>query len=660
MQRINNSSVTKQELINDLKLNKEDIDVLFQGETKLSTAIALSASGLNTKTGKELTQEVTEAQDEVKRQSIYDKINTFRLGAMLSNISTLTTAVVGNLTNLAVVYPSTMLKYKGVDNVVGSDIDTQVDNIIKEEWDNSGTLTYMNEVTPASKLAWDGTVLGTAAKLGEVAINFTCSLPDAVIRNWVTKRVRNLEASKMAQQAYPNDPVTAKAKAEEWVLDSMNLEPQTLEGAKLRGVVQDAGRAVSVMPPKSELDNKKIEEVWEEFGKATLAEKWTIGKDQLIPKASNEAIRKLSEMVTRSPGAARFLQSALVPFSQFANMSARLGLDASVGSFRALIEVGTGATQAIKEGNSQAFINSLKNLSVEAKYGLSKNVLGLATALMIASLIDDEEFMPDYDSATTQQRRLALASGIPFNSVNIGGFWVSLDLFPGIGGVISSSIKARQYEGVFNIVGTYVLDSAKNYFKGLPAGQKALDISKIEGDDITLNNLGEQLAGYVATYIPNIITQANKAVQGDLKQTEYGDWLRPLKQKVHMGDSKYSAVTGTDENPRGALATMMFGSRLGQDSDLLDALAGFIDIGGKLPITPLNSRTKWFNKLGKREQVRVNMVLAQEMNQKIEELALTMATVDEGDIDTIDSLNKQLSRHRSKVLKDIKSSLGED
>lgn len=134
------------------------------------------------------------------------------------------------------------------------------------------------------------------------------------------------------------------------------------------------------------------------------------------------------------------LGEALLPFMKTpANVQAA-GLQLSgVAGYEAIKNVYQGY-QEIKKGTG----TGKEKLDMAIRSAVQLGLSGFITFLLLG-LVDDDEYMPDYFTATDDEKDFAKQNNIPFNSVKIGNKYVSFDYFGPIAAPLKGALHARKY-----------------------------------------------------------------------------------------------------------------------------------------------------------------------------------------------------------------------
>jgi hypothetical protein len=95
-----------------------------------------------------------------------------------------------------------------------------------------------------------------------------------------------------------------------------------------------------------------------------------------------------------------------------------------------------------------------------------RNAIGVLIAIALSSLVDDEDYIPDYALLSPTERNLIKAKNGVFNAIKMGDKWVSLDYFGPFAMPLAAVLNAKREKDL--------VDKAFNYIKG--AGIQALKL----------------------------------------------------------------------------------------------------------------------------------------------------------------------------------------
>ena len=87
-----------------------------------------------------------------------------------------------------------------------------------------------------------------------------------------------------------------------------------------------------------------------------------------------------------------------------------------------------------------------------------RNAIGVLIAITLSSLIDDEDYIPDYALLSPTERNLIKAKNGVFNAIKVGDKWLSLDYFGPFAMPLAAVLNAKREKDL--------VDKAFNYLKG--------------------------------------------------------------------------------------------------------------------------------------------------------------------------------------------------
>jgi hypothetical protein len=331
----------------------------------------------------------------------------------------------------------------------------------------------------------------------------------------------NLNARKMAK----GDLV----KAREMMVDSMRLQPQTPEGEILRAQgILDAQVAT-----------------------------WT--NNTWASKVSSN-IRKILNDVSGDVRAGDYL----LPFIKTPANVIATGMDyAGMGVPKALIKT----VKAIKSGDirNPEYIKSVSR-------DLSRSGLGIVGAIIISSLLKDDDFVGAYDPARNQIEALRNSNT---NSFRIGGKWISTAWL----GPLAVPVTAMMYSRKYGKTGP---EKAWQYAMGvgsavgqIPGLSDIVDTVRAGAykKNLSLKEMTSAALDYIASeafsrLIPGIVTDITKVIDPVARQGSKG---LPSLQAKTPGLSKYlpekTTIFGETVKQEPAWSVILFGSRVKTDKE---------------------------------------------------------------------------------------------
>lgn len=173
------------------------------------------------------------------------------------------------------------------------------------------------------------------------------------------------------------------------------------------------------------------------------------------------------------------------------------------------------ARTLIAEG--QITEEELKGLTYTERFGgatvrgLSETGFAWLFIIGLMSVLDDDDWMPDYDEATAAEKARAKAQGIQFGSIRFGNTWVSTDLFGYLKYPIHWAMNTRRF-GVKSLP-----QSALNTAAELPVISDVMDLwnqnkyNKTTSD--YLRTFGNTIIDKLNGFIPGVVNNAKRILQ---------------------------------------------------------------------------------------------------------------------------------------------------
>lgn len=228
------------------------------------------------------------------------------------------------------------------------------------------------------------------------------------------------------------------------------------------------------------------------------------------------------------------------------------------------------AFEEAKKGNPKALQDTTRDL-VRAGFGI------IVTALL-ASLIDDEDYMPPYASASKEQREYARLNNAPYNAIRIGDTWVSLDYFGLISTGLSSMLTAKQTESVTEGTYKYFQTAGEQAFR-LPVVSKLFALYQFNEENKQYQKTQEEIWGEVggniagnayARLFPAFIGDIAKGTDSEQRQNDYEKQLDDIAMNIPLVretlPTKYNNL-GEVVPSQGFLKQLFFGARV-KDANL--------------------------------------------------------------------------------------------
>lgn len=189
---------------------------------------------------------------------------------------------------------------------------------------------------------------------------------------------------------------------------------------------------------------------------------------------------------------------------------------------------------AIKKGDAET-VRSVINVITRAG-------MGMVLAFLLTSLLDDDDYIPDYTIATAYQKQVAKLANAPYNSIRIGDKWVSLAYFGTFGYAVAGMLGARQKKTATESVFAYYKNTLLQ-LRQTPIIQQILDAYDYASDIQRYNKSGTDIGGeavasvanfFASRLIPSITGDIAKGIDDKERFTRYGfDGIKDqLQQKI--------------------------------------------------------------------------------------------------------------------------------
>lgn len=472
---------------------------------------------------KEVIEEIQKAitKKDYKRLSLWGSATLWRYGSMLGSPATFTLSLGSNTLNTIATRILDVItgRFRGVTNMVSADVHAQAMKLHKDTFHSSGLANSFVGSTTKDVLQKNRRIAQNQAKYegkGEKAINFlnkigkwastfTTAFPDHLTKTHYGQYVAEMTASKIAME----NP--SGMTANQILLDAMLDIPTTEQGATVRAEAQKAMRDVEFLPSGNG---------------NTVGEKLVGGFNSAFDSFINTAFAGADEDV-RS-----FIKSAILPFNGIASGIASRVINGMIGM---PVEGMYAIYKAIKAGDAKEFLKHIKSL--DRRYAID-SIVAFIMAGAIEGLMDPEEdYMPPWELATPAQRNAAKALGIPFDSIRIGGVWISSDYC----GPLHTAV--RLLPTLHAIREGKVGDAWNNYLQGIGTALMEAPVTGV-GDSFKKILQGEGISkafnDYLSSYVPRI--------------------GKDLYKVISQEDNAFNPLTGTKEATQPYMQ-FIFGSR---------------------------------------------------------------------------------------------------
>ena len=539
-------------------------------------------------------------------------------GAMLASIKSPILNIISNAENMI----TETLSRKALNIVTGQSNDNIVDsNIVNDylKWSYNvyQASGYMPSVT--SDILGGRPILGekrlTSQGKGKVraigrfaediVFKELMGLPDSISKDLSFVSVAG---NKATQQAYKEglSGDKAKARANELFKDAILLRPMTEEGERIRNESMAA------------------------------AHEATFTQDSEISKI---ALRIRDVLNSKEFKAGDFL----VPFVKTPANVVALGMEYSLGSIYTVYHI------------KDIINNPQSDISQAAIKAGVRNGIGMILAMMLAGLVDDDDYIPEYDNASPKQRDIAKLKNAPFNSIRIGNKWINLDYFGPLAIPMAGILTARAKQDL-----TGFLQGVSGQALKTP-GVKEInsligDVTRAVQYGVSYKKIAEDVFNWgveqtASRTIPAIITDFGKLIDKYERETG-GEMARRVMAKIPVLREELPIKTDiTGRKIETEPTNILFGSRVKTAVD--DAVVKEIDRlnkAGNAPTISDPTRYGYFRSLETEEKDKIRAKFNQEYGRKAREKIASSAYKRLDDAQK----KKELNKIRKKISDDLK------
>ena len=377
--------------------------------------------------------------------------------------------------------------------------------------------------------AGDGAFRAWVRKMEKAVFDWSLGAGDAVSKAVNFADNANLEATKQAAaEGYAGESL--KRRATELFNDAVLYTPQTAIGARIR---ENSINAAEV----STFTNR--------------------GK---IAQFSG----KIRDILNDASGSAR-IGDFVMPFVQTPANVVSLGLEYSFGAGRALLP--QNINQIMRDFRTSVISDTSKSIIRSA----IRNGIGWLLAFGIAELLKPDDYISPFDLASQKEKDLVRFKNGVYNSVRIGGKYISLDYFGSLAAPIAGILEAKKREGTYEKASAFaksVLSQAGN----IPGIKEASEIAgwldkaqkqdTLKTADDFANGVFDQL---LSRTVPAIVTDVAKMIDPNERTNERGI-VGATAAKIPMAREKLSTkvdlAEGTEKRAENPLTTLLFGARV--------------------------------------------------------------------------------------------------
>jgi len=218
--------------------------------------------------------------------------------------------------------------------------------------------------------------------------------------------------------------------------------------------------------------------------------------------------------------------------------------------------------------------------------GLSRAGFGFMAIAILSSLLDPDDYVSEYADYFPKEKQLMAAEGAGYNSLKIGGKWISLDYFGPLAAGLVGYMNAKKHgKSIPDAIAKYYAGAFKQVFKipgfqelsGFVTGTARSSKQLMEGEYKKI--LVEARDGFASFLAPRVIP----AVMGDLAATmddserRKADYKDEFKSKIPgLRETLQPRITmfGEDQKTQPGINPLLYGSRIKvtRDNKITDEL----------------------------------------------------------------------------------------
>lgn len=469
---------------------------------------------------------------------------------MLSSPATYVMNGVSNAVNLV----DTTLTHRLKNIMTGHTNDTIVDKNLVDAykqkikdvfWETGQDITLMDSFV--DDILYRGEKLRTHAQgagfirwLGRAAEKLVfqrmMSHPDTVFRarTYFTNILNNEATQQAYQEGLTGD--TAKQRANSLFIEATHLQPQSEEARMIR-------------------QKARAESLYATFQQDSLLSETLLGLREKINKGLD----------TVGLGGAA---DAMFPFVKTPANVIDSGLDALFGPFRNPKNL-IGALQ-----DKRAGLTAQESKRIDKAVRSTAHMIpGWILAILAVSLLDDDDYIPDYLSLSAKDRKIIQEKAGAFGAIKVGNYWMNTDYLGSLEIPLTAFLEYKNANAVWDnlrsmaggvitkAIDTPVIREIADTIEAL----KQVPGGRAKIDDVLTNSLGN----YITAAVPNILNTLAKSLDDYERDTERDVWKKIEAKIPGFRESlkpKTSEITGKPIQTQHWLITTLFGSRVHTDS----------------------------------------------------------------------------------------------
>ena len=471
-------------------------------------------------------------------------------------------------------------------------------------------IKYKGETTVSSQ--GEGKIRAFSRMAEKLIFKWGLGYPDAITKSLAFNDAADIYIGKYVDSQIPNGTLSEKkALAEQLFNDVWNINPES-----------DIAKSIR---EKAILDAEI----------ATYTNKGTL----------NDLLTKTRTAINKASGDLR-LGDILAPFVATPANVIQMGMEYSAGIGYSLYHAKDIAADIRKGEMSEVSRNAIT-------YAV-RNGIGVLLTLAIGSLFDDDEYIPPYESCTMAERELVKAESGVFNSLRIGGRYVSLD-YLGVLAVPLAGIMVAKRKGMSG----YGISVASQVAQ-LPVASQISELINQSKDFMSdpekgIGELFEKVAeGAVARMYPSFLNTVVSIADPYVRETKGLSFIEKLEGRIYPWslEKKQSFVTGGDigKGFEDAVYKLLFGGRVkaGLSSNTIEAL-NTLNLAGELPYIGDFTNRGRFKDYTDAQKQKARETFAREFKKEADKLVRSSAYMRA----SAKEQKEMISKLRSKIVKGL-------
>ena len=369
-----------------------------------------------------------------------------------------------------------------------------------------------------------------ASRLAEnIIFKWSLGKPDAMFKRQAFVDNAVLEATKIAKaEGHKGDAL--KERATHIFNDAVLFNPQTPEG---QGVRERSVAAAEIV---------------------------TYTNDGLISRFSLKA----RELLNDATGNAR-IGDIVMPFVKTPANVAALGLEYSAGFGRLALNLVNGTIlRDVRNRTWSAQSQAAVNAAV-------RNGIGVLLALLLVAGLEPEDYISTFDLASPKERDLARMKNAPFNSVKIGGEYVSLDYFGPLSAPMTAVLEAQKREGFWTVAYEYVKTALVQASSTIPAIEGLLsavgagkELARMDSETLVKEVSNDAVDAVMSRLVPAILGDVAKVIDDYERDMSGASIVDKAAEKLPFVREalpvRFNTATGKPKES--SLRQLFFGSRI--------------------------------------------------------------------------------------------------